>query len=508
MRRRIARTLLALIVFGSIAPLAVAAETRHAGPDTNPLTLTAVAEYVEAGRESLGIPGVAYAIVSHGEIVASGGAGRADGDRPMTADTPVMVASLSKSITAMAVMQQVEAGTIDLDAPITDYLPELNPKAADVTVRDLLHHRSGASTYDGTKGIADDAGKNLTTNVGRFRFQGGSGFAYSNANYDALALIVERASGKPFGEYVRVNLFEAIGMTRSTTDPATAAADGLAQGHYHWLVLGYRPYDAPMPDGLIGSARMFSTAEDLARLLLTHLGEGSIDGAQVLSPASVAALHTPVLYDDSGDTGYAMGLESRPAFDPLYADDATLLPLTMLIHDGSWPTYRSFMWFVPEADLGFVLVANGNDLADETQLGQVSRGVRYLLFHEEPPPVRSDAPPLLRWGKHLLATLALIQLGLALMTVGVLWRRRAPDPMTPADRRLLIASSVVDLVAFGVVVWVIPLVGDAPLSVALTSPDYRILILFMLGGFAWGLVRATLLGTVLAIRHRRGPVTP
>lgn len=111
-----------------------------------------------------GAPGIAYAVVERGEIISGA---RGDiligGDRPVTPDTPFLIGSISKSITAMAVMQLVEAGSVDLDAPVSRYLDAFKDRpSGTITIRQLLSHTSGFSTRQGNdtgddrSGVAND----------------------------------------------------------------------------------------------------------------------------------------------------------------------------------------------------------------------------------------------------------------------------------------------------------------------------------------------------------------
>jgi CubicO group peptidase (beta-lactamase class C family) len=117
--------------------------------------------YIRTGMHTAQIPGLALGVV-HGDHVAYlKGYGIAGPDgRPVTSQTPFVLGSTSKSFTALAVMQLVEAGRIDLDAPVTRYLPWFRThnaaESAQITVRHLLHHTSGLQTYEGREGLWDN----------------------------------------------------------------------------------------------------------------------------------------------------------------------------------------------------------------------------------------------------------------------------------------------------------------------------------------------------------------
>lgn len=475
---------------------------RDSLPPITGSTLDEVERYLEMRLSEDGRPGLAAVIVHEGKVVSSVELGEGDPSVAMTVDTPLFIASVSKSITAMALMQQVEVGRVDLDDPVTVYLPELEPEGSAVTVRDLLHHRSGLSTFVGNEPWSGESGSSLEDNIERLgpHLKAEAPHSYSNANYDALALIVQRASGKSFGDYVATEVFSPLGMDDSFVGPNEARQD-VASGHYRWMFLGYRPFDQPTPPGMTGSADMFSTAKDLARFVIVHLRRGEYDGDRVVSEESVEQLHTSESFgiersdDYPVDIGYAGGLWVDASFAPDV--DEELSRMVTLFHTGGALGYRAVVWMIPEVDLGFVALTNGNDLADQSWLPQVAQGVKFILFGLDPPDIEVHSPFLLRYGKQMLLALVAVQLILAGLTIrafrglGQHW----------LDRAVIIAASIIDLIALGLIFYVIPATGEAPLRVVLQAPDYRILILAMSAGVLWGLYR-----TYVIMRKRSSSV--
>lgn len=444
-----------------------------------------VTAYLEADRQELGIPGLAAVLVVDGEPVLEAGLGTADGaGTPVTPQTPFLIASLSKSITALAVVQLVEEDLVDLDAPVTDYLPGLAPGGEDVTVADLMHHRAGLSTEVGLEPFAGSSGSTLEGAVARLEDDlHPAGFEYSNAGYDVLALLVERVSGTGYEAYLHEHVLGPLGMDGTTTDPAVAADAGLATGHDHWLLLGYRPHRPSMPAGLVGSYRTFSTAHDLGRYLDAQLG----GAPEVVGEESLASLHAGEPVSDRSD--YAGGLFVLAA-DPERAAEDPLLARTVLVHDGSAVGYRSVLWMWPEEDVGLALLANANDQADEQQLVQTAFNVQRLLLGE---PVVPHGPPdlLHRWGKQALALLVLVQLVLAAVLVRPLLRRLSGRDASRRGGLVLAATLAADLVAVVATLLVLPRLLSTPFRVMLTAPDMRVMILAALALAVLGGVAAT-----------------
>ena len=175
----------------------------------------AINTYIQEQMHRLNIPGVSLAIVTSEKIVHFRGFGRANpGGEAPTPQTPFFIGSLTKSFTALAVMQLVEAGKVDLDAPVQRYLPWFgvaDPQAsAQMTVRHLLNQTSGLPVLPGELVLADfddnpDAAKRQVRALSKLKITRpvGSKCEYSNLNYNVLGLIVEAASGESYADYIQ-----------------------------------------------------------------------------------------------------------------------------------------------------------------------------------------------------------------------------------------------------------------------------------------------------------------
>ncbi len=245
-----------------------------------------------------GVPGLAYAVVADGEITSAGGRGvvKLGGDRRVTPDTPFVAGSISKSFTALAVMQLVEAGKIDLGAEISDYLDGFSDRpAGPVTIRQLLSHTSGFSTLQGNGSRPDATGEK--DELARWAdqlaqvtpaYEPDQKWAYSNANYVILGRLIEVVSGQEYQAYVAANILEPVGMAHSFV------ADGeihesMATGHRPWF--GTR---LPFPENATDRATapiggIIASANDLA-LYLSMMMNGEDD---VLSAEGKALMMLP-----------------------------------------------------------------------------------------------------------------------------------------------------------------------------------------------------------------------
>ena len=180
--------------------------------------------------------------------------------------------SVTKSITALAVMQLVDAGAIRLDDPVQRYLPWFrvaDPAAsAQLTVRHLLIQTSGFSVVSGWTPLADfdarpDACERQVRALSSYKLGRpvGTAFEYSNVNYNILGLIIEAASGQSYASYVERHIFLPLEMRHSYTERASACRNGLATGHRYWFGTPVATPPLPISHGSLASGQLISCAE-------------------------------------------------------------------------------------------------------------------------------------------------------------------------------------------------------------------------------------------------------
>lgn len=317
------------------------------------LTLQAVSpgdsidEFIDREMPRSGAPGLAYAVVVDGKVTEAGARGvvRQGEDEAVTLDTPFPIGSISKSITALAVMQLVEAGKVDLDAGLSSYLPGLsNSQAGAVTIRQLLSHTSGFSTFQGNSSHFDEREQAdaLSLRVAELLQEGpshapGESWEYSNVNYQVLGRVVEQVSEQPFEDYVEANIFEPIGMDHSF----------VADGETHdGMVAGHRPW--------------FGTKQPLV-LDATHRVMAPAGG--VVSSASDLAAYMQVMLNERDDVLSAAGKDVmlRPASEasPFYGLGWFVDTENGNVwHDGSTPGVETLASMVPADDKGVIVLVN------------------------------------------------------------------------------------------------------------------------------------------------------
>jgi CubicO group peptidase (beta-lactamase class C family) len=385
---------------------------RTAAPSAwDPATLDRfITEQMRAQR----VPGLALAITQDNQVLYVQGYGRAREGQPVTPHTQFHIASLSKSFTAVAIMQLVEAHQINLDAPVQRYLPTFaltDPAvAARITVRQLLNHTSGLAdaSFPELRRPPPTSLEERVVNLRTARPVAPPGveFHYMNANYGVLARIVEVVSGQPFSEYLQTHIFVPLQMVRTinviTSDEVLPRAERLAQGHL--LAFGVPIASAEEHGILGGSGGVISTAADLANYLIMQTNDGRFQGVRLLAPDSLRLLHTPPPHIDSH---YAMGWVTS-------TENGTRI----LAHNGILSTFYAEAVLVPDTGQGLVLLYNVHSLAQDV-LGfpQFKKGLLALLAGRQP-----------TTGSLSVSTLGLIFAAITLLsgTLEIRWLLRLP----------------------------------------------------------------------------------
>lgn len=393
----------------TVAAVAGLAAPAAAAPGGERLTPAAVDDFVGGYLERSGLPGAVVAVTKGREVVHVAGYGRDSAGRRMSARTPMPIASLSKSMTALAVMQLIDAGKVSLNQPVRRYLPEFtmdDPRAARITVRQLLNQTSGMADSafpDPTLPQADSlAGAVTRLRNAPLADDPGKAHHYHNPNYHVAARLVEVVGGVPFDQYLRERVFQPLGMTRSSTVDTTGAARDLLKGH----VRAYgRAVAVPEPDWFAaGSAGVVTTAEDLAQwLVMNNNGGTAANGSQLVSRDSLARMHTPT----SKDISYGLGWwEYKPDDGPL-----------RIAHTGFYFTYTADQVLLPDSGYGIAVVTNSG-LAVATDSGAITEGLIALAQGETP--AAEGAPTA--FADYVLAVLALATLAIGIL--GLIRSRR------------------------------------------------------------------------------------
>lgn len=484
-----------------------------------PQNFEAIDAYITQQMNELDIPGVAIGIVRGDQVVYMQGYGVADDTgRAMTPDTPFLIASLSKSITAVGIMQLVEEGKVELDVPVQTYLPWFRvadeEASSKITVRHLLHQTSGFDERESyvrnlNTDPSDDALEKSVRalSTADLNFTPGESFEYTNTNYDILGLLIQTISGQSYEDYIEENIFAPLNMAQSYASLEDARAANMTRGYYPFF--GFTTaYDHLMPYSRIvkPSAGLFSSAEDLTHYLIAHLNQGQYQGNSILSADGIAALHTPGI-QFSENTGYAMGWSVFSFPDMAPATSNGSIP-TGVTHAGEWVGYTSLLVFIPELETGIVLLMNKHDPARMPEFFSIGWSLSMLAVGLEP--LETQYADFI--GKNIRMLLAVIIL---LLSIGMVWavrKIRQLPPMSGMDaqqkRKLSIQMTLlafVDLALAGSLLFIRLPESKDTLSLALRfNPDiglmYVILLVLTLG---WGSIRS-----ILFLRNLYKPNVP
>jgi CubicO group peptidase (beta-lactamase class C family) len=300
-------------------------------------------------------PGVAAMVLRRGKLVDFGSVGLADVERriPIARGTAFDIASDAKQFTAMLAMILHQEGRLDYDAPVARFLPELSRFGAGMTVRHLLTHTSGLPDYYEALARATPAGGFVTNadalawlaREGEPVFAPGAKFEYSDAGYEMLALVLERATGKPFGDLLRERILAPLGMNDTyLRDRPDVAVPNRARGYTlrreGFVAEGENPLDC-----LVGSGALDTTLGDLARW------DAALAGHRLVQEATVADALRPMTLNDGSEIPYAFGWYLK--------DDGGHRRLE---HPGAWGGYQAFIVRYPDDRFTVVLLANRSDV--------------------------------------------------------------------------------------------------------------------------------------------------
>jgi CubicO group peptidase (beta-lactamase class C family) len=331
-------------------------------------TTTTIAEAL--GRRPAA--GLAVGVIRDGSLVRFHGHGVADVEAgtPVTADTVFRIASISKTFTAIAVMQLWERGLLDLDAPAGEYLRayRLVPATATlppVTVRHVLTHTAGIAALRGvsdlvrlTLGWGVRAGRPAPS-LGEYYRRGlrvevelGTAWRYGNHGFATLGEIVAEVAGRPFDRYLRERVFGPLGMERTDLVRSERVRPHLATG-YALRSRGLKAV-ADREAATPGAASVYSTTGDMARYVAALLDGGANEHGSVLRPETLATMFAPHYQPDPRVPG--MGL----AFFRGEVDGRRTVG-----HDGIWPGFLSQVVMAPDDGVGVVAFANTGTLSGQ-----------------------------------------------------------------------------------------------------------------------------------------------
>ncbi|MGD2135536.1 MAG: serine hydrolase [Gemmatimonadales bacterium] len=351
--------LLVSLVSWLSAPAQVTAQNPLAGLDG----------YVQDVMRDWEAPGVAVAVVKNDRVVYARGFGvrRVGGSDPVDEHTVFAIASTSKAFTAAALGMLVDAGRLQWDDRVTDHLVgfQLHDPwvTRELTVRDLLSHRSGLPRGDRLWYLSpferDEVLRRVRALEPARSFR--AAYGYQNIMFTAAGEVVAAVTDTSWGDFVAARIFAPLGMRSSTTTtdgieqrPNVATPHGKINGHV-----------TPIPwrdwDNLGGAGAINSSVADLAQWMRLQLGEGTYDGRRIVSDSVIAEMHTPQTIVPRSDDERELFPESHFAAYGLGWRLMDYRGRMVVRHGGALDGMRTHVLLVPEEGLGVVAVTNVNE---------------------------------------------------------------------------------------------------------------------------------------------------
>jgi CubicO group peptidase (beta-lactamase class C family) len=318
-----------------------------------------VSPFIEQVMRKKQITGLSIALVDENGVLFAEGYGRADirGQQSATPHTVYKIGSITKLFTGTAAMQLAEKGLLDIDKPITEYLPEFSIKCRPgdlslITARMLMTHHSGLPADCYHDYLSDDphAFRKVIEYLKDFHltFPPNTIFSYSNLATSLVGIIIERVSHLSYQEYIEQNILTPLGMNDTATTAGGASVALLSKAYS-----GGREVEDPMPRDAPAGA-IFSNVLDMAQFTSMVLANGLHQGASILQSRTLAEMLRPQNEDIKLDLGFRIGLNwmlSRPTLS--YAG-------RVCWHDGGTPHFFSVLVALPEVKLGAVVLSNSD----------------------------------------------------------------------------------------------------------------------------------------------------
>lgn len=433
-----------------------------------------IQKFVERETEAASIPGVAYAVID-GDTVTTGQYGKLakGGEIEVSDSTVFIIGSISKSFTAVAIMQLKEIGLLNLDDAVSLHLPEFDDTSAgSITIRQLLSHTSGYSTLQGNSNQTD-----FTTDVNALERRvaslryiepanvPGESWSYANVNYQLLSRIVEVLSDQEFGEYVETAIMKPLGMRDSRMiNWEVGNNDALGHRPWFWTKMQYDGRGAGR--GSLGQGGVMSSSRDMANYL-SMMMNGKDDILTAVSKQEMMRVAS------STSPEYGLGWFLSPEKG-------------LVFHSGANPGFEALATMRPKDRKAFVILTNGGSGFGFGNTEYLRRGATVLALDgsEETPPGFAT--------KGAFLFLCLLPI-LFLVSAVRFWKKRKPISVKGKPGRFFYIWTpliLATLLAY-VLLILLPSSFGADLKTAtLFQPDVGLLlILSSIAGLVWAIVR-------------------
>lgn len=359
------KSILTLFVFGFLFLQSCS------GDDTEPIVevpedLPAIINRILAERQSGDQAGLTVLVRKDGNTVYNGNKGlaRVQGNHPINSDTQFRIGSITKTFTALAIMQLVEQDLISLEDKLLTIVPELSEAFQDITVAQLLSHKAGLLDYiDDNTDLSSLDG--LTTSqiidlipisgIENLMFPPGTSADYSNTGYAFLALIIEKVSGMDYPTYMKTNIFDPIGMNNTFV---ISEKQHLGDTNDNYALNFGTEIKVKGFDSLIyGSSGIASSTNDMNLFVEALLGN------EIITRESLQAMVQPqssISWLGDYGLGWILGTGTN-----YWHQQANLTDSNDYWHVGGFDGYRSILYINPDLNLEIVILTNNGDASQD-----------------------------------------------------------------------------------------------------------------------------------------------
>jgi len=330
-------------------------------------------QYIQDAMQSWHCPGVALAVVRRDDVIHQNIYGLRDVENqlPMTEDTRFAMASVTKSFTALSVALLIDAGKLEWDKPVREYMPEFildDPYVTQhVTVRDMLSHRTGLPRHDLSAWRLDISRAEFIKRMKHLKFNASfrEKFQYNNLMYYATAYLVEKIAEQKWEDFMQERVFSPLNMTASNFKPEPPVegqftangyrvdrdTDGSAKGLVN---IPFGLYTELSP-GAAGA--LFSTLADLIQWLKVHVNQGRVGDVQLVSPDNLKQMHLPQTVIPGGGFNEALMGNTISTYGMGWFIEP-YRGYTLIQHGGNLEGHSLMIGFVPQEKIGVVALTN------------------------------------------------------------------------------------------------------------------------------------------------------
>lgn len=347
--------LLAAAALASVLPLSAERQTIESRATSTsarkrvarPSELPAKIDAILAARLARPLPGFSVAVLRGNSVIYAKGMGYTNiaRSKAVWSESVFQVGSVTKQFTAAGIMRLAEQGKLQVEDDVTKYIPELPTRGGVITLRHLMNHTSGLPEYtpylpDPYQPLKLPAMINLIKDK-PMQFAPGAGWAYGNTGFFLLASVIERVSGKSYGDFLRDELTAPLGLL-NTGYCGSASHLQPPSGYVEYYSKGvFNPVNAIEPSNAFGAGGVCSTGTDLVRW------SKALASGAVVSSNSYASMTAPTRYGGSGLMSYGYGLSI-----------GSLQGKRTIDHGGSILGFESYLGHLPAEDLTIAVLVN------------------------------------------------------------------------------------------------------------------------------------------------------